>query len=131
MRRLFLTLLLFALTGCSDSQSQPEFPDLLPVEGTVYRAGKPVSGGLVQFVAVPERPEFIINSLVGNDGKFQLTTVRTTDSDGERQPGVAAGTYRVTYFPDVADQTISNLDPIELPKPVTIDAPQPELKIEF
>jgi hypothetical protein len=117
--------------GCSQEPPQPELPALNPVSGTVVRGGKPVAGGVVQFVAEPDRPEFLTNSEVGPDGKFTLSTVRTTDSKGERLPGAPAGKYRVTYMPPVADQTTANLPPITLKNSVAIESSDSDLKIEL
>jgi hypothetical protein len=85
----------------------------------------------VQFVPEPDRPEFLINSEVGPDGRFSLSTVRTTDSRGERRPGAPPGNYRVTYLPPVADQTTGNLEPITLPKPLTVESQSNDLLIDL
>ncbi len=117
--------------GCGGNGNQPDFPDLHPVTGVVTKGGAPVSGGVVQFNPVPDSSEFLINSEVGPDGAFSLSTVRTTDTDGERKRGVAAGQYKVTYTPNVADQTAGYQPPITLPEPVTVEPKDNDLKIEL
>ena len=85
-------LALALLVGCDKGNKQPDFPDLSPVKGGVKRDGQPVKGGVVQFTPDPDKPEFLINSEVGADGVYTLSTVRTTDSKGERKTGAPAGT---------------------------------------
>jgi hypothetical protein len=109
--------------GCDSGPKQSAFPELNPVKGVVKRSGLPVKGGAVKFTPDPDNPEFLINSEVGPDGTFTLSTVRTTDQQGERKPGAAAGKYRVTYTPPIDDQTTGGLmTPITLPNPVTVNA---------
>lgn len=121
---------LVVLAGCGGSQG-PDFGSLHPVRGTITKGGQAVSGGVVEFVREPPQPEFLINSEVSAAGQFNLTTVRTTDSSGERKPGVGPGTYRITYFPPVVNQTAGNLEPVTLPQPVTIAGPSEDLKVEL
>lgn len=116
--------------GCGDG-NQPGFPDLHPVTGVVTKGGSPVSGGVVKFTPVPDNPDFLINSEVGPDGTFSLSTVRTTDTRGERKPGVAPGQYTVTYIPVAGDQTAGYQPPVTLPDPVTVEAKANELTIEL
>lgn len=119
---------LLALAGCSDKQ--PKFDELHPVNGTVTAAdGKPVSGGSVQFTPDPDKPEFLVNSEVSKAGSFSLSTVRTTDSRGERKKGAPAGKYKVVFRPDVVDQTQGHKEPITLPEPVTVEAKSNDLKL--
>jgi hypothetical protein len=118
------------LSGCGGPKG-PDFGTLHPVKGIVTKGGQAVSGGVVQFARDPEQSEFLINSEVSAAGQFNLTTVRTTDSSGERKSGVAAGTYRITYFPPVVDQTTGFLEPVLLPQPISIAGPAEELKIEL
>jgi hypothetical protein len=133
MRRLHYSLVLaLFLPGCDTATKQPDFPDLHPVKGVVKLAGKPVNRGVVQFTSVPERPEFLVNSEVGDDGTFTLSTVRTTDKRGERKPGAPPGRYRVTYSPPLGDQTAGPVgEPITAPQLVTVSAGTNELTIEL
>ena len=131
MRRMLLLLSLLAIAGCDAGPKQPDFAELHPVRGTVTRGGKPVDGGAVKFAAVPEDGSFMINSDVRPDGTFQLSTVRTTDTQGERKSGAPAGSYRVTYMPVVIDQTAGNVEPITLRKQVVVEAKENDLKIEL
>jgi hypothetical protein len=125
-----LTALLLA--GCGGG-NQPAFPELYPVKGVVKCGGQPVVGGSVRFTPEPDRPEFLVNSEVGPDGTFSLTTVRTTDKSGERKPGAAAGSYRVTYMPPAGDQTTGGVSftPVAAPATVTVAAQENDLSIEL
>ena len=133
MRQPALTLAVLAALGCNSGETpQPAFGDLYPVRGVVKRGGQPVKGGVVQFTPNPDRPEFLINSLVGDDGTFTLTTVRMTDKQGERKTGAPAGAYKVTYTPPINDQTAGGQSTsIEYPKPVTVTAGENDLPIEL
>lgn len=129
--RATIGVMVLLLVGCSDGRNQPSFPDLNPVKGTVTIGGKTATGGVVTFHAEPKNEEFLINSEVDGDGSFSLSTVRTTDSRGERKPGVAAGKYTVTYTPPLGDQTAGgSQEPISLPAPVSISGPETNLKID-
>ena len=122
---------LLMLVGCDGRAKQSKFDDLHPVAGTISAAGKPVSGGTVRFMPDPDKPDFLINSEVGTDGRFKLTTVRTNDSVGERKPGAPAGKYKVTYTPSVVDQTSGYKAPVTLPAPVSVEAKDNDLKIQL
>jgi hypothetical protein len=130
--RLLAPALAALLVGCG-GDNQPAFPDLHPVKGVVKRGGQPVVGGSVRFTPEPDRPEFIVNSEVGPDGTFSLTTVRTTDKAGERKPGAPTGKYRVTYVPPAGDQTAGGVsfNPIEVPELVVVLAQENSLTVEL
>lgn len=128
----FAALALGLLSGCGSGVKQPDFPDLSPVKGVVTRGGSPVKGGAVQFFPDPAKPDFLINSEVGTDGTYALSTVRTTDSSGERKPGAPAGTYKVTYTPPLGDQTAGGaVNPIDLAKTFTVAAGNNDIPIEL
>jgi hypothetical protein len=119
------------LAGCGSGGKQTNFPDLSPVKGVVKRGGQPVSGGVIQFMADPEKTEFLTNSEVGTDGTFKLSTVRTTDSKGERKPGAPPGNYKVIYTPSLSDQTAGGqTGPTTIPAPVTVKAGENDITIE-
>jgi hypothetical protein len=122
-------LIAMLLAGCSEPQ--PDWPELHPASGVVKQNGKPVTGGAVQFAPQPERFEFHTNSELGPDGRFTLTTVRTTDAHGERRPGAPAGEYQVTYIAPIVDQTAGFTEPKTLTRLVTIAAGANELTIEL
>ncbi len=131
-RVLIIVAAIGLLAGCGGDKKQPDFPDLHPVKGVVKRGGQPVKGGAVQFVPDPAKPEFLTNSEVGADGTFTLSTVRTTDSKGERKPGAPVGTYKVTFTPPLGDQTAEgHINPIDLPKSVEVKAGDNNLTIEL
>ncbi|WP_425615366.1 hypothetical protein NA78x_005283 [Anatilimnocola sp. NA78] len=117
--------------GCGNGVEQPAFDALHPVTGKLTRGGMPAGGGMVRFNPIPDKQEFIINSLVETDGTFKLTTVRTTDTQGERRDGAPIGEYTVVYMPPVVDQTIAHQDPISLPQKVVIEAKDNQLTIEL
>lgn len=122
--------LLASLAACTGLK-QPEFDPLHPVTGKVQRGGKPLVGGSIQFQPVPDKQEFSINSLVDQEGNFKLTTVRTTDTKGERRPGAPAGEYTVVYTPESKDQTVAFEPPITLPKKVTVETKDNNLTLEI
>lgn len=125
-------LALALLVGCDKGNKQPDFPDLSPVKGGVKRDGQPVKGGVVQFTPDPDKPEFLINSEVGADGVYTLSTVRTTDSKGERKTGAPAGAYKVTYTPSLGDQTAGGqTGPVELPAKVTVKVGDNDITIDL
>jgi hypothetical protein len=115
------------LTGCGPKQ--PDFEALYPVTGKVQRAGIPVAKGSVRFTAIPDKPEFMIVSEVKEDGTFALSTVRSTDSRGEKKPGAPAGEYTVVYTPPNEDQTQGFSPPVTLPAKVTIKAEPNDLTL--
>ncbi len=132
MRTTFLTMALLGILGCGDSVKQPDFPDLHPVKGVVKLGGQPVKGGAVQFIPEPDRPEFLINSEVGTDGTFTLSTVRTTDNKGERRPGAPAGNYRVTYTPMMTEQAAGAIiEPITTTQVLTVATGPNDLTIDL
>ncbi len=128
-----LALALAVGAGCGTGTKQPDFPDLSPVKGVVKRGGQSVGGGgIVRFTPDPDKSEFVINSEVGADGTFALTTVRTTDSRGERKTGAPAGSYKVTYTPPLGDQTVGGqAGPVELPAKVTVKAGDNDITIDL
>jgi hypothetical protein len=135
MRTYLLACVLVAaglLPGCDKGAKQPDFPDLSPVKGVVKKGGSPVKGGAVQFAPDPDRPDFLVNSEVGQDGTYSLSTVRTTDSRGERKPGAPPGTYKVTYTPPLGDQTAGGqINPIDLPNKVTVKAGDNDIPLDL
>ncbi|HJZ53481.1 MAG TPA: hypothetical protein VKE74_00895 [Gemmataceae bacterium] len=117
--------------GCSGG-NQPAFPELHSVKGVVKKDGQPVSGGSVRFVPDPDKGEFLVNSEVGPDGTFSLSTVRTTDRSGERRSGAPAGKYKVTYTPPLGDQSAGpQANPIDLPNPITVSAGDNDIPIDL
>lgn len=128
------TLVAALLVGCDSGKKQPDFPDLHPVKGVVKKGGSPVAaGGSVQFKSTQDdKAEFMITGTIGADGTFNLSTVRSTDSRGERKSGAPAGTFKVTYSPPYGDQTTGGVQgPIILPNPVTIKAGENDLTLDI
>jgi len=123
---------LAALAGCGGGKKLGDFPDLSPVKGVVKRDGQPVKGGLIRFAPDPDKPDFLTNSPVKDDGTYSLSTVRTNDSAGERKPGAPPGTYKVVYTPSLNDQTTGGkMDPIEVPTKVTVKAGDNDIPVDL
>jgi hypothetical protein len=126
-----IPLVMVGLLGCNEGK-QPDFPPLHPVKGVVKKDGKAVSGGSVRFTPDPDKPEFLVGGEVGADGSFTLSTLRTTGKKGERKDGAPAGTYKVTFMPLQGDQTAGGaIEPIELPKTVTVQAGDNNIVIDL
>ena len=127
-----LALALATLLGCG-GRTQPAFSDLSPVKGVVKRGGSPANGGVIQFIPESgDKGEFVINSEVASDGTYSLSTVRSTDSSGERRSGAPAGKYRVTYRPPLGDQAAgAPTGTYELPTPVTVQAGNTDIPLDF
>lgn len=125
--------LILATCGCGgSSQPQPAFAELVPVGGSVTRGPKTVSGGILQFFPDPKNDDFLCNCEVGPNGTFAVTTVRTTDSRGERKPGLAPGKYKIVYRPPLGNQAEGgSQDTLELPNPVTVSGPTTDMKIDL
>ena len=133
MRNYYLIVALVALAaGCDAGKKQPDFPALHPVKGVVKKGGAAASGGLIQFTPQDDKGEFLVTAVVGADGAFTLSTVRTTDSTGERKPGAPAGLFKVTYTPPLGDQTAGGVvTPVLLSTPIPISAGDNNLTVEL
>jgi hypothetical protein len=121
-----LGLTLLALAACSSAKPQADLPPLVPVQGQVTRASKPVTNGLLRFRLEPESPEsrdWVISAEIQPDGTFEIQTVHSLSQ--KRAKGAPTGTYKVTYTSS-GDQTQgARLELLTLPQTVTI---QSELK---
>ena len=69
------------LVGCSDG-----LPQRVPVAGTVFIDGTPLTAGSIMVIPDGERPAV---GSIGPDGRFTLSSY-------ERNDGVVPGTHRVT-----------------------------------
>lgn len=85
LNALIACLLVFNL-GCSGGSSQPP---LYRVQGTVLFKGEPPAGARLGFIPVNETEAAPAWAIVGDDGKFQLTTRKYLD-------GAQKGEYHVT-----------------------------------
>lgn len=91
MRRMF-PLALLAMLGCSSGV--PDYPDTVPVSGTVTQGGKPVDGATVTFHPAEEGElKHAASGTTGPDGKFAL---RTFFSAAAVEEGAVPGAYKVT-----------------------------------
>ena len=103
-----LFLCLLSLSGCQQKISDPE--SLLPVHGTVFLNGKPLSGATVTFQAI------------GGEKLSQEAAAGTTDENGvyhlqtlfgkETRNGAGRGRYRV-----VISRLVSSDGAVYLPNP--------------
>jgi hypothetical protein len=103
---------------------------LHPVSGKITYGGQAPGGGMIKFEPVPANEEFMVNGLLDAEGNFQLTTVRSTDSQGERKSGAPAGEYKVVFIPKNEDQTVGYVPPVTLPTPVKIEAKENVLTLD-
>jgi hypothetical protein len=121
LSRVLLGLVLTILL-CGCAAEQPKFAELHPVSGKITYGGEAPGGGMIKFEPIPANEEFMVNGLLDPEGNFQLTTVRSTDSRGERKSGAPAGEYKVVFIPKNEDQTVAYLPPVTLPATVKIEA---------
>ncbi len=115
---LLLVVLSLGIMGCS----QPEPPSgLLAVRGVVVgKKGEVVScGGVIEFCS-PTNPEQRSIGSLDQEGRFELST-RTGKT---KHAGALEGVYQVTIFPSGA----KFIEPIAIPKPVTISPQSIEFK---
>lgn len=92
-RLLLIGLLLLA--GCGSRG-----PRMYPVTGeVVFEDGVALQGGIVEFTAV--EPEISSSGRIGQDGKFQLTTI----NDGD---GAVAGEHRAIVISSFGDGLVTH-----------------------
>jgi len=121
----------FVVVGCS-ADPATALPEVHPTKGVVKQAGKPVTGGFVQFQAENATgADHLISGEVGPDGTFVLTTSHALDRNADRKKGVPAGRYRVTYSAVQGDQTAGRpTPPVQLPQLFTVEAGDNNLTID-
>jgi hypothetical protein len=117
------------LTGCPASTPKGDLPPLQPAKGKVLRSGQPVNGGSIKFHDEGASLDLVVGGEVNADGSFELQTMHSQSM--KKAPGAPVGSYKVTYFPALGDQTAGpNPAPIELPDMVTIKEGQNDIPIE-
>ena len=117
------------LIGCDGSKPGGDLPALHPARGKVVRGSEPVGGGTVRFFADPDNPDVVTSAEVKTDGTFELQTMHAQSQ--KKATGAPAGTYRVTYYPLLGDQTAGpNPAPVEVAQKQTIQAGQNDLTID-
>lgn len=79
--------LLVATSGCGGS----DFPEPVPVSGTILYQGKPVEDARVTFLSTGEGKGRSASGKTDSEGKFKLTTFSTGD-------GAIPGEYTVTVL---------------------------------
>jgi hypothetical protein len=79
--RFLVGCVVLSLAGCADG-----LPERVPVSGTVFIDGKPLTKGSIMVIPDGERAA---GGSIGPDGRFQLTSYELND-------GVVTGTHRVT-----------------------------------
>jgi hypothetical protein len=111
--------------GCSGGGSS-QLPSTYKVTGTVvFKGGKPVTGGAIQFSPVSDT-SFTVSGDVADDGSFTLSTVK----GAERVSGAPEGEYRVTVLlPLPADQKA--IPGITLPKNYRVEPKDNTFTIEI
>jgi len=129
--RVLPTLLaLVFLAGCNKGGKQA-LPELYPVKGVVKRDGQLVSGGSITFTPESGKSDVLINSEVGADGAYSLSTVAAEGKNAERKPGAPAGTYKVTYNPPQEQRAGVQTDPISIPGTVTVKTGENDIPINL
>jgi hypothetical protein len=125
MRLVMLVVVAMTLlaAGCS-SEKTPPLPALHKVTGQVVNAGAPVKGGNVSFQIIDNPQPYVINSKVGDDGRFSLTTYKDT----KPIPGAPEGKYRVIYSPPALTKTAF---PTTLAGTFEVAAKDNELKLDI
>ena len=83
------------LAGCSKKDCGPQ---TYPVSGEVFRRGKPVTSGTVQFVHQTE-PNIRAVGEIGPDGKFVLCTL----VGNENRSGAVVGEYKAVLVLSAQD----------------------------
>ena len=129
-RELAVALGLVIALGCTDGKPKGDLPALHPAKGKVVRDGKTVNGGSVRFHPDPEDLDLVVGGEVKADGSFELQTQHAQSQ--KKGAGAPAGTYRVTYFPPLGDQTTGpSPEPITPQQTQTIQAGNNELTVEL
>jgi hypothetical protein len=80
--------------GCGGSGGSAQLAQTYKVTGSVvFKGGKPVTGGAIQFSPVSDT-SYTVSGDIKDDGSFTLFTVKGTD----RVSGAPEGEYRVTVL---------------------------------
>ena len=112
-----LCLFLATLVGCTPATP---VPTLHALTGTLARGNRPVPAGGLIFQPVAGSGGLTHNASVSADGTFAAQTERVTALETRADPGIPAGTYKVTYHPPGDGQALG-LE-VELPDRVTVTA---------
>jgi len=128
LRFLAITLCgVLLIVGCGKKKTA--VPPLVPVAGVVMKDGMPISGGSLQLAHQREDLPIAVAARIDSDGKFELTTLNTSETNAKPKPGAPAGIYRLTYHPE-SDDNINR--PAEIDQHFTVDANGPnEWKVEL
>lgn len=127
-----LAAALAAAAGCSPA-AKP-WPELHPVHGSVKVGGQNVAAGYVTFRSEDgANSDFMVSGKVEADGKYTLQTTHALEKGSAARPGAPAGRYRVMFMPaGTGDQvTGASVDPIDAPKPVTVNVGENDLPLDF
>jgi hypothetical protein len=94
-----VSAILLLAAGCGTKSDRP-VPATFPVTGQVlYRDGKPVTAGTIQFRSTGE-PPVTANGTLAADGTFSLTTFVDVDP----LTGTIPGPHKVTIYPTAEGQ---------------------------
>jgi hypothetical protein len=104
---LFVTSVLLGMLafGCGEPGKQYQFH---PVKGVVLKGKTPQKGGTIRFT-LPDDPNFVATSPIGEDGTFKLQT--NTTNPARTVSGAPEGMYQVTVAMPAAapNQTFPSL----------------------
>jgi hypothetical protein len=107
-------LLISVAFGCKE---QADMPATYPAKGkVVFKDGKPMSGGVVQFQAEKDEGITVVGETDDN-GNFSLQTLK----GNRKKVGAMQGTYRVIILPPQSDDH-QIAPPIEIGETYTIAA---------
>ena len=111
--------------GCRSAAAPPP-PATHPAKGVLIdKAGKPLSGGMVELVSEDQVPKSA-RAQIGSDGSFSLFVI---DATGKKYDGAQEGDYRVTYIPPMTSQQTES--PVNLPTKVKIHAGDNRLDLKL
>ncbi|MFN0195324.1 MAG: hypothetical protein ACKVT0_01155 [Planctomycetaceae bacterium] len=95
---LILVGCVISLCGCGESG-----PTIVPVSGSVSYKGSPLTNGIVRFNPVDPKTGRPAEGNIGSDGKFTLSTIKSSD-------GAIAGEYNVTVISYKVDSNVPEKD---------------------
>jgi hypothetical protein len=93
LRRSYCVIGLLLISGCGKSEKAPNWPDPVPVSGTVMYGGQPLNDARVTFDPIGTTPGQGASAFTDSAGKYVL---QARWVDGKTKPGAIPGNYRVT-----------------------------------
>jgi hypothetical protein len=115
-----------AISLTMSCQSSAGLPKTYPAAGQVqYKNGQPMKGGSVQFTTAEDNG-LRVSGLIGEDGRFSLTTLR----DRAKADGAPEGDYRVLVLPPLQDDH-KGVPPIPAPGTYKVEAKDNQFQIKL